>query len=316
MSFFSLPFQYFLYNQTNQNPKLTSNNNQHTPTKIQKSTYTHQNWKPRNQHTPTHRSPPSSKSHHSLKPSLWNHNPQICHRSVYQSAINPGSTKPQTLQFYQATNPPAKPTQLPPKLTQPPSNPTQPTHQIQPTHGEPRSNPTDPRSPHPRQATPTHEIHTQTHWDSHPNSLPSHKQPPSNPTQPTHQTQSTHNEPSNPANPSNPIDPQRAKTTHGEPRPPHPRRPTSSHNHLTHGDPRLPMSKHQTTAICATAIWGREEKVWEKERNSKSLHADLCHLPNASRPICATPIWGREERVWEKERNSESERKRESEIKK
>ena len=46
--FFSLPFMYFLYNQTNQNSKLRSNNNQHTPTKIQKSTYTHQNPKPRN----------------------------------------------------------------------------------------------------------------------------------------------------------------------------------------------------------------------------------------------------------------------------
>ena len=33
--FFSLPFMYFLYNQTNQNSKLTSNNNQHTPTKIE-----------------------------------------------------------------------------------------------------------------------------------------------------------------------------------------------------------------------------------------------------------------------------------------
>ena len=35
-------------------------------------------------HLKTHRSPPSSKSHHSLEPTLWNHNPQILHRSVHQ----------------------------------------------------------------------------------------------------------------------------------------------------------------------------------------------------------------------------------------
>ena len=101
-----------------------------------------------------------------------------------------------TLQFYQAINPPAKPTQLPPKLTQPPSNPTQPTHQIQPTHGEPRppmvshDHPThsdprratitspmashdEPRPPHPRQATTAHE---QT--PDHGNLNPTYPKPP------------------------------------------------------------------------------------------------------------------------------------------
>ena len=83
-----------------------------------------------------------------------------------------------TLQFYQATNPPAKPTQQPPKPTQPPSNPTWPTHQIQPTHSEPRppmvshDHPTHdkPQPPHPRQATTTHE-QTPDHGDLNPTYL-------------------------------------------------------------------------------------------------------------------------------------------------
>ena len=123
-------FKYFLYNQTNQNSKVRSSNNQHTPIKtrnqntptkienpeinihqqsnpetdlhIQKfepnihplkskdlyflcSQNQHQSpsWKPTNSskhkiksNWETHRSPPSSKSHHSLEPTLWNHNTQ------------------------------------------------------------------------------------------------------------------------------------------------------------------------------------------------------------------------------------------------
>ena len=53
-----------------------------------------------------------------------------------------------------------------------------------PTHGDPRrATITSPTASH------------DYPWDSYPNPLLSHKQPPSNPTQPTHQIQSTHNKP-------------------------------------------------------------------------------------------------------------------------
>ena len=175
-----------------------------------------------------------------------------------------------TLQFYQATNPPAKPTQLPPKLTQPPSNPTQPTHQIQLTYSElrpPMASHDHPTHGDPRRATITSPTASHDYpWDSYPNPLPSHKQPPSNPTQPTNQIQSTHNEP---------------------------RLPMASHAHPNHGDP----CRATTTSPTATHNYPRADT---EPRRSES------HLPKAS-----MPIWGREERVWEKERNLESARKRE-----
>ena len=145
---------------------------------------------------------------------------------------------------------------------------TQPTHQIQPTHNEPRlpmASHDHPTHGDLRRATITSPTASHDYpWDSYPNPLSSH-----------------------PANPSNPTDPTWAKTTHGEPWPPHPRRPTSSHNHLTHGDPRLPMSKHRTTAI------------WIPP--TQSLHTDLCHTNLRKRGESV----GEREKLWKWEEERE-----------